>query len=422
MPCRLTKEEIVTVRVLGTKDLKKTEIAAMLGISEGTVRYHLKREASGARDMRGQKLGKAEAFSEQISAFLASGNATDRPANILELYEHLVAEYGYEGSYKSVLRYVRRKYPRPKIRTYRRVETPPGAQSQTDWAEFSRVDIGQGFEPLSAFIMSLSHSRMPAVIWRSSKDQLSWLEGHNEAFQRLGGVAAVNRIDNVKTAIVRGAGSWGQVNQVYYAYARAVGFHIDACQPATPNAKGKVESKVRLTRLRANPGRNRFDSLAHLQEWTDRRIMHWAEQAVCPVTGKSVRASWEAERNRLRKTDRLPQPFDVVVSRPVGRDCLVHFEGRSYCAPFQYVGKLVEIRGCATTVQIWADGALQREYPRRTEARLLIDPTCFEGKSTDRVLPPPPLGRMGRKLEEIVAMPVEQRPLDLYAALMEVAR
>jgi hypothetical protein len=29
---------------------------------------------------------------------------------------------------------------------------------------------------------------------------------------------------------------------------------------------------------------------------------------------------------------------------------------------------------------------------------------------------------MGRRLQEICAMPVERRPLDLYAALAEVAR
>ena len=38
------------------------------------------------------------------------------------------------------------------------------------------------------------------------------------------------------------------------------------------------------------------------------------------------------------------------------------------------------------------------------------------------MLPPKPLGRMARKLDEIAAMPVERRPVDLYAALAEVAR
>ena len=38
------------------------------------------------------------------------------------------------------------------------------------------------------------------------------------------------------------------------------------------------------------------------------------------------------------------------------------------------------------------------------------------------VEPPVPLGRMGRRLQQILMQPVEQRPLDLYAALAEVAR
>jgi hypothetical protein len=35
---------------------------------------------------------------------------------------------------------------------------------------------------------------------------------------------------------------------------------------------------------------------------------------------------------------------------------------------------------------------------------------------------PVPLGKMGQRLQEIIQQPVEQRPLDLYAALAEVAR
>ena len=38
-------------------------------------------------------------------------------------------------------------------------------------------------------------------------DQLAWHHVHNEAYRRLGGVAAVNRIDNLKTGIVHGCGA-----------------------------------------------------------------------------------------------------------------------------------------------------------------------------------------------------------------------
>ncbi|MGA7279239.1 MAG: hypothetical protein WBW79_14975 [Desulfocapsaceae bacterium] len=204
----------MALRVLGGKNMKRTEIAATLGVSEGTVRYHLKRQAEKAIDGRQKKTQKADAYSEVISHWVESFSGNERPVNVQELHEHLETEHGYTGSYKSVLRYIRRHYPRPRMRTYRRVETPAGAQSQTDWAEYPRVAVGGDYEALSAFIMCLSHSRMMAVIWRSSKDQLSWLESHNEAYARLGGVAAVNRVDNVKTAICYGAGSWGKINQV----------------------------------------------------------------------------------------------------------------------------------------------------------------------------------------------------------------
>lgn len=420
MPCRLRTEEVVSIQVLARKGMKKTAIAQTLGVTEGTVRYHLRR-AAAIPDGRSKPF-KAEQVAERIRAWHEARKDDSRPVNLRELHEHLVTEAGYTGSYNSIRRFVRRAYPAPKIRTYRRVETPPGAQTQTDWGEFPRVDLGEGPEPLHAFVMVLGYSRMPAVVWSHREDQLSWLECHNESYRRLGGVAAVNRIDNVKTAISRGAGAWGEINPTYRSYARAVGFHIDACSPGEANAKGKVEAKVRLGRLWMDPSGKAFDGLTHLQAWTDERRERWAKRSLCPVTGETVWESWQRELDRLAPLPILPEPYDIVVTRPVHRDCLVHFEGRSYPVPFAYAGRMVEVRGCARTVQIVADGRIVREYARHTKEKMLVDPTCYEGEATDRVLPPPPLGKMGRRLQELWEMPVESRPLDLYAALSEVAR
>lgn len=69
-----------------------------------------------------------------------------------------------------------------------------------------------------------------------------------------------------------------------------------------------------------------------------------------------------------------------------------------------------------------ADHQVLAEHPRHTDRRLLIDPAHYEGPGTATVQAPTPLGRLGRKLQELDAMPVQQRPLDLYAALAEVAR
>jgi hypothetical protein len=90
--------------------------------------------------------------------------------------------------------------------------------------------------------------------------------------------------------------------------------------------------------------------------------------------------------------------------------------------PFRLVGQSVEIRGGARHVLVLDRGVVVARHPRRSEARIVIDPSHYDGKATAEVLPPPPLGRMGRRLLEIAALEPQRRPLDLYAALAEVAR
>jgi hypothetical protein len=269
--------------------------------------------------------------------------------------------------------------------------------------------------------MVLSHSRKEVVVWSERMDQLAWHHAHNEAFRRLGGVPAVVRIDNLKTGIAAGAGPWGRVNPAYRSYARCVGFHVDACLPRCPEDKGEVESKVGAVRRRlrlVGP----YPSLAALQGDSDEQLARWDRRRTCPATGLTVQDSWLQEQRLLRPLPLLPEVFDVAVTRDVQRDCTVNFEGRAYSVPFVLCGLTVEVRGCAETVQIVHEGRVAAEHPRASRERIVLDPGHYEGPGNDRVAPPVPLGRMGRRLQEIVRQPVEQRPIDLYAASAEVAR
>ena len=103
-------------------------------------------------------------------------------------------------------------------------------------------------------------------------------------------------------------------------------------------------------------------------------------------------------------------------------DATVQFEGRTYSVPFRFAEQTVEVRGCAATVQVWADGEVVASHPRGTRSRIVLDPTHYDGPSTDRVEAPVPLGRMGRKLQELWAMAPERRSIEQYAALAGVAR
>ena len=109
----------------------------------------------------------------------------DGAINLAELHAWLWREHGYGGSLRSIQRYWKRTWPAPAIRARRRVETPPGAQVQVDWAHFGGVIIGAEAVDLVALHMVLSWSRKEAVVWARGKGMLSWLACHTACFERL---------------------------------------------------------------------------------------------------------------------------------------------------------------------------------------------------------------------------------------------
>lgn len=414
----------MTIKTLAERGASCAAIGRLLGLPESNVRYHLRRIRDGAGDGRSLRPRRASAVSQAIEHWMRQHEAV--PVNLAALHDWLVAEHDYPGSLRSVQRYVAERYGAPPRRARRRVETPPGAQAQLDWAIFPGVAVGGERRELSALLLSLSWSRWCALWWGTRRDQLSWLAGHNALLRRVGGVPAVIRIDNDTAAVAHGAGPWGALSEPYRRYALTVRFHVDLCLPRQPQAKGKIERRVRASRGRIDPTREHWRDLAELQRYSDEQLALDARRRRCPATGGSVHEAWEAERPKLAALPILPEPFDAVATRTVAADCLVSFEGRQYSVPFAWVGQRVEVRGAAGRVQILAgrDGAFSvvAEHPRHTGARIVLDPRHYDGPSTARVTAPPPLGRMGQRLQQIAAMPVAHRPIDLYAALAEVAR
>jgi hypothetical protein len=57
----------------------------------------------------------AEAVAEVIDYWMRRQRESkpERPVNVRDLHDHLVAEHEYAGHYRSVLRFVRARYPKP---------------------------------------------------------------------------------------------------------------------------------------------------------------------------------------------------------------------------------------------------------------------------------------------------------------------
>lgn len=422
----LSKEDVMGLRAVARRNrsnLSNSEMAKLFGVSEGTVRYHLKRERENIPDKRANKPMKASPYAHIIEHWMENSKGENPPPSVKELYEYLFEEHEYEESYRSVLRYVRKHYPPPRVRPRRRVEFPAGLQAQVDWAEDIEVRIDGELKKVNALVMSLSYSRGTAVIWSYKKDEISWINCHNKAFEFLGGIPAVLRPDNTKTAVIRGQGSTGKLNEIYKNYARDMGFHINPCRARRATDKGKVEAKVKLVKRKLSARGREFRNLEEFQKFSDDLLVKEMKRLRSPVTGKSVYESMIEEVKALRPCpDNLPEAFDVIVSRKVGIDCLVQFEDHSYSVPFPYTGSYVQVRGCVGKVQIFFNSRLIATHPRGTKKLLLIDPSHYEGRSTEKVSAPEPLGKVGKALLDCWDIPVEKRAIRAYERLLRVIK
>ena len=427
----LSKEEVVTLQVLRQKGESNCAIARRLGITEATVRYHLRQQAQPTPDRRAKtplivqmQLGEVvEHWWADQCQQLPGG----RSPSVHLLYSHLVDQYAYTGSYKSVRKFVRDRYPAPVSRPLRRIETPPAAQVQSDWLEANvRLRAADGSVEVVkryGFVMTLSHSRKTAIIWSERMDQLAWQHVHNEAFKRLEGIAAVNRIDNLKTGVAKGSGSTAQINTAYAGYARTMGFHIDPHHARQPQQKGKVERRVGA--FKQLDLQRIFDGLPDLQNYTDETLRRDSVIRKCPVTGLSVHQTWRDEQPLLRPLPAgLPEPFDLIKQAAVHKDCTIRFEGCTYSVPYRFAGASVEVHGCSGSAQIVdpQSGAVLKQYPRQSEALLLIDQDCYEpqpmGIDDAMAMPAPlPLGQMAIRLAEVAATGVATRSIDFYAQI-----
>lgn len=155
---KLREEDVMAADVMERRGRSIRSVAGDFDVDESTLRYRLGRLRSSAEDGRRRQREACAVHQNVIVSWLAAQEerieAVQRPAPLIALYEELAAEHGYAGSYKAVVRYVRRRKSAPRICPSRRLERWPGAQAQVDWVQTQRwVDALGGLLKVWAFLM-----------------------------------------------------------------------------------------------------------------------------------------------------------------------------------------------------------------------------------------------------------------------------
>ena len=200
----------------------KSRIARELGIDRGTVKRYVDLEAQSAQGSgldsskpaevptgnEGSKpaevpTGKSRSFSrcaayhEQINLGLEQGLDARR------IWQDLRFDYGYEGGYDSVKRYVRKLKESEPQRIWR-METLPGEEAQVDFGTGAWVHGQDGKKRRSwIFRITLSCSRKGYTEAVFSQNTEMFIRCMENAFRYFGGVPQTVGIDNLRAAVTK---------------------------------------------------------------------------------------------------------------------------------------------------------------------------------------------------------------------------
>ena len=287
-----------------------------------------------------------DAHRERIETKLEAGLSAQR------IYQDLVGEVGFSGSYQSVKRFVRQLRQTQPQRVWR-IEVQPGEEAQIDFGAGAPVAEAEGRRRRPWVLrVVLSYSRKAysqAVFHQTTENLIRCLEN---AFRSFVGVVKVLNLDNLRAAVQQADWCDPVLNPKVLSFCRHYGCALMPCRPRTPEHKGKTERGIGYLKANALRGRT-FTSLTAENEF----LRHW-EQTVADVrihgtTRKQVAALFAEEQTAL-----LPLPPDLFPcfqegKRTVHRDSYVEVDKAYYTVPPEYISDWVWVRWDGREVRVF---------------------------------------------------------------------
>ena len=234
---------------------------------------------------------------------------------------------------------------------------PLGAEAEVDFGTASVYLAGVLVE-VSMFVMRLSASGRGYARAYLNEAQEVFLDGHVQGFEHFGGVPGRIRYDNLKAAVERVLKGRDRIESDRFIALRShYGFDSFFCQPGIKGSheKGGVEGEVGRFRRRHLVPVPHVDSMVELNELLAAGMARDDERFIAHRR-ITVAEHFALEADALRA---LPgEAFDISVlsANRVDRKSRVSVRGGLYSVPARYVGRRLEVRVGAETIEA-LDGA-----------------------------------------------------------------
>jgi len=239
------------IRILDAQGVSWREIARRLGVSRDTVRkYATMEDCSPKPAVRKGRRSLIDAYSGTVDSWLFADRLMPRKQRhtARRVYARLVEEEGFEGSYSSVQRYVKRwrEEHRSDGDGYLELDWSAGVM-QVDFGE-AVATIGGGDVKVHCLVATFPHSNMRYVAAMPGENAECVCEGLAQIFDHIGMVPRVLVLDNATGAGHRVAWNKVTVVRVFAMFCDHYRLETRFCNPYSGNEKGSVENAVGFLR------------------------------------------------------------------------------------------------------------------------------------------------------------------------------
>ena len=344
-------------------------IARRLGVSRPTVKKYC--EGASMPGVRKEYLRAPSVVTPDVERFIRFCLETDKEEGLRKqshtakrIYDRLVSEIGFTGSYSIVRRVVHEmKAHYIPAQADIPLEYDPGDAIQIDWGEATIYLHGEK-KTVQIFCGRLCYSCDIFVMACLNQNAESFLEAQQRMFDHFVGVPRRLIFDNGKVGVKEGFGLHAVAQDYYRIFAAHYVFATDFCNVASGNEKGLVENLVGYSRNNFLVPVPRVDSMDSLNEQLLESCLQYRNTHKVQGRSQTVKEMFATEQSCLHPVAPYRYETAKVTTPTVGDYSTVRFDRNEYSVPVRFLRRAVTVKGYANKVEILCDRDTVVTYER----------------------------------------------------------